>query len=179
MHTHFSAQVRTFARRILSLLWWPRQQPGGGLAAATLTGDAHGYVGLFQGTLETTGETGAGGAWRGRSGGSPTRSKPTVSASGFVRLNVDHRKKATGRLMLFVDGQVLTGDLESASERTGRIRAARCRLDTPDSPRRSEEQNPGFVSAAGHLRLHGRAAGVDHDPRSSHGDGDSVTIRFV
>ena len=45
-----------------------------------------------------------------------TTSLPHVS--GFLRLKVDQRKKATGCFLLFADGQVLTGTVEGVATRS-------------------------------------------------------------
>ena len=51
----------------------------------------------------------------------PVADRPTPKASGFLRLEVDTHKKATGSFLLFSEGQVLTGTVEgAASEAWGR-----------------------------------------------------------
>ncbi len=63
---------------------------------------ADSYVGLFRGVIETD----------------------APAASGFVRLEVNHRKKATGCFLFFVDGEVLSGAIEGASSGTGFVDAS-------------------------------------------------------
>ena len=47
--------------------------------------------------------------------------RPLSPASGFLHVEVDGSKKATGRFILFSDGQVLTGTLEGAPESLNRF----------------------------------------------------------
>ena len=142
------------------------------------------YVGLFQGVLETTAQPSASVLptsipLAGRAPGShPPARRPAANAAGFVRLEVDQQKKATGCLMLFVDGQVLTGAVEGASERTRCFAAAHCRLDR-SSAHGQREGRPVPFAAVGRLQLQGRVALPTAAGESAGGEGEEVTIRFV
>ena len=125
--------------------------------------EADSYVGLFQGVIENEAPT-------------PTPAPVPVAAprprtagaraSGFVRLEVDQQKKATGCFLFFVDGKVLSGAIESSSQGTGVVEAS-FRLNHDGPP----EARP--VAAVGRLTLEARC------PRRPAGPAEDMTIRFV
>ncbi len=147
---------------------------GGKDAAARVQEGAASYVGLFQGTIETA-----------QSSAAPVPavpagpgSRPVGSASGFLRLQVDQKKKATGCFMFFVDGEVLTGAVEGASESTDRFVNASFRLDA-DSARKRDGARRAPIAAVGRLQLqdsnHQRAVLGN----MAANEGEELTIRFV
>ena len=116
------------------------------------------YVGLFQGVIENDAPAPA-----------PTpRVRPAAArTSGFVRLEVDRQKKATGCFLFFVDGKVLTGAIEGSSEKTGFVEAS-FRLNQDGA---QEGTRP--VAAVGRLTLETRCS------RRAAGPAEDMTIRFV
>ena len=114
------------------------------------------YVGLFQGVIEND---------------VPPAPRPQPSekarTSGFVRLEVDQQKKATGCFLFFVDGKVLTGAIEGSSQQGGVVEAS-FRLNH-DGLREA----PRPVAAVGRLTLEARC------PRRPVGPAEDMTIRFV
>ena len=167
--SHFPAWVFDHACSLLR-----RVLTGRDTCVPTVQSSSQSYVGLFRGVLETAVDTTAMVATKEIP--HPAK-KPSARASGFVRLEVNRQKKATGCLMLFVDGRVLTGTVESASERTGRFGSAHCRLDHR-SARPAEGGQSSPVAAVGRIQLQGRdalAANVD----AAVGEGEEVIIRFV
>ena len=131
--------------------------------------DSGSYVGLFQGVIETD----ASAAQALPTVTIPTAGSPKSAArtSGFLRLEVNDKKKATGCFLFFVDGKVLSGDIEGASEQTGFVEAS-FRLK-PERAQGRESAAARPVLAVGKLHLearHGRGAAAP---------GEDLTIRFV
>ena len=124
--------------------------------------EATSYVGLFEGVIESA---------------SPSPIKPTAKASGFLRLEVDKKKKATGCFMLFADGEVLAGEMEGAAQSGDRLRTASFRL-APDRTRHAAgNHRPTPVTAVGRMRIQTRNhRGVASATESA---GEEMTIRFV
>ena len=114
---------------------------------------ADSYVGLFQGVIETEAPQ-------------PVPRLPN-RASGFVRLEVSAQKKATGCFLFFVDGEVLSGAIEGASDKPGFVDAS-FRLKNAG---RAPSARP--VAAVGRLHLETRHA------RGAAAPGEDLTIRFV
>ena len=129
------------------------------------TGDeADSYVGLFQGVIET--DTPAAQMLP------PVLSaKPAARASGFLRLEVSGQKKATGCFLFFVDGKVLSGAIEGASNKTGFVDAS-FRL-SPGRDHGPAATGGRPVAAVGRLHLEARHA------RGVEAPGEDLTIRFV
>ena len=150
---------------------------GGKASPEKIAHDAGSYVGLFQGMIETDAPaapvlppvpaTTA-------DGPKPVHRpsmKSAARASGFLRLEVNDKKKATGCFLFFVDGEVLSGDIEGASEQAGFVDAS-FRLN----PRRTDPSEGSVrrsVSAVGKLHLEARHA------RGAAATGENLTIRFV
>ena len=117
---------------------------------------ADSYVGLFQGVIEN--DTPA------------PRPRPVPArTSGFVRLEVDKQKKATGCFLFFVEGKVLSGAIEGSSEGTGVVEAS-FRLNAEGG---SPGNAPRPVAAVGWLTLEARC------PRRPVGPAEDMTIRCV
>lgn len=112
------------------------------------------YVGLFQGVIENDAPA-------------PRVCAAGARTSGFVRLEIDGQKKATGCFLFFVDGKVLTGAIEGSSEKTGFVEAS-FRLNHDGS-----QQDARPVAAVGRLTLETRC------PRRAAGPTEDMTIRFV
>ena len=128
---------------------------GGDEAVSAQAADS--YVGLFQGVIEND---------------TPAAPRPRpvpARTSGFVRLEVDQQKKATGCFLFFVDGKVLTGAIEGSSEGTGVVEASFRLNDDGSSP----GDAPRPVAAVGRLTLEARC------PRRPAGPAEDMTIRFV
>ncbi len=151
--------TRNFIRRIL----------GVGMSREQVREDAGSYVGLFHGVIETDAPAGRiSPSMPATAADSP---KPPGRASGFLRLEVSDKKKATGCFLFFVDGEVLSGNIEGASEQTGFVEAS-FRLDTART-RESDRAVPRPVAAVGRLHLEARHA------RGAAAAGEDLTIRFV
>ena len=149
---------RDFFRRILGM----RKTHG------RVPGSAGSYVGLFQGVIETDGHD-AGPAPEPSESTHLAHPQPSARTSGFVRLEVSDKKRATGCFMFFVDGKVLSGAIEGTSEQPGYVEAS-FRLDAAGD-RSRHELRP--VAAVGRLHLETRRA---HGPATR---GEEMTIRFV
>ena len=118
--------------------------------------EADSYVGLFQGVIENAPPAPA-----------PPVPRPAAArTSGFVRLEVDQQKKATGCFLFFLDGKVLSGAIEGSTQGAGVVEAS-FRLNSDASP----EARP--VAAVGRLTLEARC------PRRPAGPAEDMTIRFV
>ena len=153
--------TRNFIRRFLGI------RP----ALERVRENAGSYVGLFQGVIET-----AAPAAPDTTVGLPKQlsrpqARPSARTSGFLRLEVNDQKKATGCFLFFVDGKILSGDIEGASEGTGFVEAS-FRLNT-DRTAASDRPAPRPVSAVGRLHLEARHA------RGATAPGEDLTIRFV
>ena len=133
-----------------------RRLAGGQVHSETPPAGEDSYVGLFQGVIEND---------------TPPAPRPRPSeqarTSGFVRLEVDQQKKATGCFLFFVDGKVLTGAIEGSSQQGGVVEAS-FRLNH-DGPREA----PRPVAAVGRLTLEARC------PRRPAAPAEDMTIRFV
>ena len=146
-----------FRRAVRRLLGRSVVQAGAG-------NDQGSYVGLFQGVIETDAPA------------SPRPlhlppAKASSRASGFLRLEVNDQKKATGCFLFFVDGEVLSGAIEGASDQTGFVDDS-FRL-SPGQVWKGGGLVPRPVTAVGKLHLEARHAQGHATP------GEDLTIRFV
>ncbi len=75
------------------------------------------HANLFRGIMETTSPTVLGPVPMETYAATmpPAVDQPTPKASGFLRLEVDNKKKALGSFLLFSNGQVLSGTVEGAA----------------------------------------------------------------
>lgn len=145
-HPSFFRRVGRFLRRLVD----------GRTRSETPAAEADSYVGLFQGVIENDAPA-------------APRARPAAAArtSGFVRLEVDKQKKATGCFLFFVDGKVLSGAIEGSSQGSGVVEASfRLNHDGP-------QETPRPVAAVGRLTLEARC------PRRPAGPAEDMTIRFV
>ncbi len=142
---------------------WLRRLAGFRACSETIGAEAaDSYVGLFQGVIENDAPAAT---------PAPRPRPAPARTSGFVRLEVDQQKKATGCFLFFVDGKVLTGAIEGSSERTGVVEAS-FRLNN-DGGANSQANAPRPVAAVGRLTLEARC------PRRPVGPAEDMTIRFV
>ena len=151
---------QTICHAVRRLLGQPVVQAGIG-------NDQGSYVGLFQGVIETDAPAAP------VSPRPPHRLPATAfsRASGFLRLEVNGQKKATGCFLFFVDGEVLSGAIEGDSDQTGFVDAS-FRL-SPGQARKCGVPVSRPVAAVGKLHLEARHAQGQAAP------GENLTIRFV
>lgn len=174
MKNHFHPTTQNTLRAVRNFL---RRFLGIGPARERTREDAGSYVGLFQGFIETDALVAPvpppvpDGAVSATKPLSRPQARMAARASGFLRLEVNDQKRATGCFLFFVDGKVVSGDIEGASEGTGFVEAS-FRLDTARADA-SGRSGPRPVSAVGKLHLEARHA------RGPAAPGEDLTIRFV
>ena len=149
-----------------------------------VAGRASSYVGRFQGVMETAPPTfpdrepiGTPAAGLQKAAHRlAARTAPRVC--GFLRVEVDKQKKATGCFLLFSDGQVLTGTVEGSSNPAGRMGAASFRLD-PDCTRQPTHGRPAPRVAVVRLQMQNRALRPSPAQNAGATSGEELTIPFV
>lgn len=122
---------------------------------------AESYVGMFKGVIES---------------GTAAPAHQPATASGFVRLEVDTRKKATGCFMFFVEGKVLTGEIDGASRLGGAGVEVSFRLN---GRKVIDEEELTPLAAVGRLRLDPGDNQWSPAGQVVASEGEELTIRFT
>ena len=175
MRTFLSSIRQTVARNMQHFGWHSFHSPE---AVAPAGGISESYRGLFQGVIESAGESSASLVPVAGSHGA-TVGRCTAKASGFMRIEVDRQKKATGAFMLFSDGEVLTGTIARSTVSRGHLLEAEFKLcaKSPRHPIRARSIPTAAIGRVEMRAIHLQRP-LDNDGDTPRGHED-LNIRFV